>query len=148
MVDAVESLLAGKDWAPFALIAVGVLLVAVLDGLRRWRRRPRPRPGEVWFAEVPFEDRPGGKDRPVLVLDVTGSSCTVAALTSQDRSARRDHVRLPEGVPGVRKASWVRLRPTTLRASALRRRAGDPGEALVHWYERATASRASDRGDR
>ncbi|MCC2319080.1 type II toxin-antitoxin system PemK/MazF family toxin [Cellulomonas chengniuliangii] len=148
MVDAVESLLAGEGWAPFALIAIGVVLVGVLGALRRRVRRPRPRPGEVWFAEVPFEDGSGSKDRPVLVLDAAGRTCTVAAFTSQDRSTRTDHVRLPAGVPGVRRASWVRSRPTTLRASALRRRVGEPGEALVQWYERATASRAPHRSDR
>ncbi|WP_066581631.1 type II toxin-antitoxin system PemK/MazF family toxin [Cellulomonas timonensis] len=134
MIDAVSALL---DSRPEAAVA-GLVVIAgvILAGLRTWLcRGPRARPGEVWFADVPFEDRPGSKDRPVLVLAVAGRTCTVAAFTSQDRSARRDHVRLPSGVPGMGKASWIRLRPIPLRRSALRRRISDPGPALVAWYD-------------
>ena len=133
MIDAVSALDAQPGTAVAGLV---VIAGAVLAGVWRWLpRRPRPRPGEVWFADVPFEDRPGSKDRPVLVLTVAGRTCTVAPFTSQDRSARRDHVRLPSGVPGMGKASWVRLRPIPLRCSALRRRISDPGPALVTWYD-------------
>ncbi|MFW3459930.1 hypothetical protein ACN24K_03140 [Streptomyces microflavus] len=31
-----------------------------------------PRAGEVWWADVPYEDGPGSKDRPCLVLSVRG----------------------------------------------------------------------------
>ncbi|MDM7829928.1 hypothetical protein [Cellulomonas edaphi] len=89
----------------------------------------------MWFAEVPFEDGSGSKDRPVLVLARVGRrSYSVARSTSQDRTARRDHVRVPSGVPGLPKASWLNLRPTTLRNRAFRRRSGAPGPAFVHWY--------------
>ncbi|MDM8086105.1 type II toxin-antitoxin system PemK/MazF family toxin [Cellulomonas cellasea] len=134
MMDVVNALLDAQPEA--AVVGLVVIAGAILAGLRRWLRPgPRPRPGEVWFADVPFEDRPGSKDRPVLVLAVAGRTCTVAAFTSQDRSARRDHVRLPSGVPGMGKASWIRLRPILLRRSALRRRISDPGPALVVWYD-------------
>jgi hypothetical protein len=126
---------------------VGVIAVVLLLG---WllRRRPSPvRPagapavGEVWFAEVPFEDGTGSKDRPVLVLSASGRSCEVARFTSQDKDDRRDHVRVPRGIPGLPRASWLDLRPLTLPSSAFRRRTGEPGEAFVAWYRDATDNR-------
>lgn len=130
-------------WPVVVAVAVAVAVVLVLgrQARARPRRRPRERPqartpavGELWFAWVPFEDGPGGKDRPVLVLGVGGPTCTVARLTSQDKSARRDHVRVPDGMPGLTRPSWVSLHPVQVHRSDLRRRLGDPGEALVAWY--------------
>ena len=126
---------------------VGVIVaVLVLGWLRRGpaagSRGSAPQPGEVWFADVPFEDRTGSKDRPVLVLSIGAGGCEIARFTSQDKDARRDHVRVPRGVPGLPKSSWLNLRPTTLPRSAFRRRIGDPGEAFVVWYRDA----ADDRG--
>ena len=125
------------------LVAVVVVVVLVLG--RRPRSRTRQRPtvltppkapavGELWFAWVPFEDRLGGKDRPVLVLAIGRPTCTVARFTSQDRDARRDHARIPDGMPGLTRPSWVSLRPVQVQRSDFRRRIGDPGEALVRWY--------------
>ncbi|WP_188078927.1 hypothetical protein [Actinotalea subterranea] len=120
------------------LIAVAAVCVLVLALVRaRGRRgRARPAPGEVWFAEVPFEDGTGSKDRPVLVLAVRGGRCSVARFTSQDRSARGDHRRVPGVVPGLQRSSWANLRPITLRRRAFRRRVAPPDAALVAWYER------------
>ncbi|MET0789404.1 MAG: type II toxin-antitoxin system PemK/MazF family toxin [Cellulomonas sp.] len=132
----IAQLPAGHPWA-----AVGVIVAVLALG---WLLRPRrraPRPGEVWFAQVPFEDGSGSKDRPVLVLSVHDGSFEVARFTSQDRSARRDHVRVPDGIPGLPKASWLNLRPLTLHRRAFRRRTGDPGEAFVAWYRTAAGDR-------
>ncbi|ROS23771.1 PemK-like, MazF-like toxin of type II toxin-antitoxin system [Cellulomonas sp. PhB150] len=123
------------SWTWWAVCAVVVL--ALLWG----SRRPRPRVGEVWFAQVPFEDGTGSKDRPVLVLSVSGRTCEVARFTSQNRDARRDHERVPVGVTGLPKGSWINLRPTTLRRSAFRRRTGKPGKAYVAWYREAAVTR-------
>ena len=52
-----------------------------------------PDPGEVVWAWVPYEDDPGrGKDRPVLVLAVTGSEVLALQLTSidHDRDAAQE----------------------------------------------------------
>ena len=44
-----------------------------------------PDPGEVVWAWVPYEDDPSqGKDRPVLVLEVTDDSCVTLMLSSKD----------------------------------------------------------------
>ncbi|MBO3086241.1 hypothetical protein [Cellulomonas fengjieae] len=132
-------------------LTVGVIVTVLVLGRLLRRRTPRPRrtapratvpqPGEVWFAEVPFQDGTGSKDRPVLVLSVGVRGCEVARFTSQDKGARHDHVRAPQGVPGLPKASWLDLRPTTLPRAAFRRRTGEPGDAFVVWYRRAAADR-------
>ena len=45
----------------------------------------QPDPGEVVWAWVPYEDDPSqGKDRPVLVLGVTGTEVLALQLTSVD----------------------------------------------------------------
>ncbi|HEY0188398.1 MAG TPA: type II toxin-antitoxin system PemK/MazF family toxin [Cellulomonas sp.] len=150
MVDDASRLLPDRPW----LLLVGLAALAVLVALGRRRargrragrtrsrgRRPAPRPGEVWFALVPFEDGTGAKDRPVLVLAIDTRTCTIARLTSQDQDARRDYARVPPGVPGLRRSSWVSLRPQALDRSAFRRRIGDPGAALVAWYRGQPAHR-------
>ena len=134
---------------------VVLLLVALVVAGRRLRVRRRRRPragtgrtplvGDIWYADVPFADGTGSKDRPVLVLRVDGRTCEVARFTSKDRSGDRHHVLLPPGFPGLSRASWIDLRPRTLPVRALRRRSGRPGPALVHWYRDTTAQRA--RGD-
>lgn len=138
MPDDLLTPLADRPW--IALLALGALLLFLLAGRSRrrsarYRRSPGgARPGEVWFAMVPFEDGTGAKDRPVLVLATLGGTCTVARMTSQDRSARDDYVRVPAGLPGLHRASWISLRPQRLHVTALRRRVGDPGAALLIWY--------------
>jgi hypothetical protein len=138
-VSEIAQLPAQHPWATVAIVAA-VLLIGRLLRPRRTRRRPtRPRPGEVWYAQVPFEDGTGSKDRPVLVLSVGGGSCEVARFTSRDRTGRSDYLRVPQGVPGLRKASWLDRRPITVDAHAFRRYVGEPGEAFVVWY-RGTAA--------
>ena len=128
------------QWAeqePIAVLVVALLLFAVLVRIATGRRHALPRAGEIWFAQVPFEDGTGSKDRPVLVLSVTGRSVMAARLTSQDRSRRSDYLLVPDGIPGLSRRSWVSVRPVRLPRSALRRRTGDPGDALVLWYRDA-----------
>ncbi|MBT0995193.1 type II toxin-antitoxin system PemK/MazF family toxin [Cellulomonas sp. DKR-3] len=99
---------------------------------------------------VPFKDGRAAKDRPVLVLGRDGRKVVVARFTSQDRDRRRDHVRVPDGIPGLSRTSWIELRPRSLRRRAFRRRAGDPGAGLVRWFDDqvAASSRTSPRQDR
>ena len=134
-----QTLTANPEATTIGALILAVLVLRALAGSRRSRRRRtarrlHPRGGEVWFALVPFADGTGSKDRPVLVLSVGPSTCRVARLTSQDKSGRSDFVKAPEGVPGLRKDSWLDLRPIELPTSALRRRSGEPGEHLVGWY--------------
>ncbi|MFE9957067.1 type II toxin-antitoxin system PemK/MazF family toxin [Micromonospora sp. NPDC005299] len=54
-----------------------------------------PRPGEVWWADVPFADGTGSKVRPCLVLRIDGRDADVLKITSQDKSGRDDHLPIP-----------------------------------------------------
>lgn len=126
-------------WAPGAALAVVVLVVVRLVRLARGRAGARPAPGEVWFAMVPFDDGSGAKDRPVLVLEVAGGTAVVAQLTSQDKGARRDHVRAPAHLTGLRSDGWLELRRREVRTRAFRRRVGDLGAAGLVWFEKELA---------
>ncbi|WP_407345295.1 type II toxin-antitoxin system PemK/MazF family toxin [Pengzhenrongella phosphoraccumulans] len=97
-LDLVDQLggIAGR--VPWPLLLVAAVAFFLLVGAIR-RRAGRPRTGEIWFAQVPFRDGTGSKDRPVLVLSVDGRACTVAQFTSQDRDARRDYLRVPDASP-------------------------------------------------
>lgn len=114
-----------------AVVAVVVFVVAN----RRSGRGRRPAEGEVWFADVPFSDGTGSKDRPVLVLRAGGGTYLVARFTSKDRGDRSDHRHVPD-VHGLRRDSWVNLRPITLPRRAFRRRVAEPDPTLVLWFAR------------
>lgn len=118
-----------EKWLIAALVVL--VLLAVLVAVRR--RRPSapagggPAPREVWWAEVPFEDGPGTKDRPCLVLRVNRRTATVAKITSKRHDDRPGVLALPPGAVGDRqgRSSWLEtdeLREVPLRA--FRRRVG------------------------
>ncbi|MFC5801554.1 type II toxin-antitoxin system PemK/MazF family toxin [Streptomyces formicae] len=60
----------------------------------------RPQPGEIWWADVPYEDGPGSKDRPCLVLQVRGGAARVAKITSKYHDERPGVIALPPGAVG------------------------------------------------
>lgn len=60
----------------------------------------RPQPGEIWWADVPFEDGPGSKDRPCLVLSVHGGAARVAKISSRYHDERPGVIPLPPGTVG------------------------------------------------
>ncbi|MFD8009978.1 type II toxin-antitoxin system PemK/MazF family toxin [Streptomyces sp. NPDC058955] len=76
-------------------------------------REPRAR--EIWWAEVPFEDGPGAKDRPCLVLSVRGDLALVAKITSKYHDERPGVIALPPGAVGD-----ARGRPSFLETDELR----------------------------
>ncbi|MEU2157740.1 type II toxin-antitoxin system PemK/MazF family toxin [Streptomyces sp. NPDC019396] len=59
-----------------------------------------PQPGEIWWADVPYEDGPGSKDRPCLVLQVRGGAARVAKITSKYHDTRPGVIPLPPGAVG------------------------------------------------
>jgi PemK-like, MazF-like toxin of type II toxin-antitoxin system len=79
------------------------------------KRRPAPaagpQPGEIWWADVPYEDGAGHKVRPCLVLRGDGKQREVLKITSQDQSDRNDHVVIPTRTwdPGADHDSWLDL---------------------------------------
>lgn len=108
------------SWWLAVLAVVAIALVAtVVDGRGRSPRRPggrvrppgrptgprrvpkrRPQPGEIWWADVPYEDGPGSKDRPCLVLSVRGKAVLVAKITSKYHDERPGVIALPPGTVG------------------------------------------------
>ncbi|MEH0933589.1 type II toxin-antitoxin system PemK/MazF family toxin [Micromonospora psammae] len=94
--------------------------------------RPRtpvasPRPGEIWWADVPFHDGTGSKVRPCLVLRADERGAEVLKITSQDKSNRDDHVRIPtrDWDPDADADSWLDLaEPLRIPPDAFADRAG------------------------
>ncbi|WP_149184774.1 type II toxin-antitoxin system PemK/MazF family toxin [Streptomyces sp. TRM49041] len=135
-------------WLALGAVVVIALVAAVADGWGRAGRRPggrrrpparargprirtlparRPEPGDIWWADVPFEDGPGSKDRPCLVLAVRGDSAVVAKITSKYRDERGGVIALPPGSVGDARGRASFLETDELRDVPLwefRRRVG------------------------
>ncbi|MEU9183072.1 type II toxin-antitoxin system PemK/MazF family toxin [Streptomyces sp. NPDC048484] len=99
------------------------------DGVRR---SPRPQPAEIWWANVPFEDGPGAKDRPCLVLSVRGRKAVVAKITTKYHDEQAGVIPLPAGSVGDARGRESFLETDELRGVPVRefrRRVGvvDPG---------------------
>ncbi|MEU9337418.1 type II toxin-antitoxin system PemK/MazF family toxin [Streptomyces sp. NPDC048290] len=119
-------------WLALVAVVLLALVAALVDGWGRGSRpggrtrppgrperaagRPGPRAGEIWWALVPFEDGPGGKDRPCLVLAVRGRRALVAKITTKYRDERAGVIALPPGSVGD-----ARGRPSFLETDELRR---------------------------
>jgi hypothetical protein len=117
-------------WLALAAVVLLALVAVLVDGWGRGHRpaarrtrppgRPvkrgvRPRPAEIWWANVPYEDGPGGKDRPCLVLVVHGDRAMVAKITSRYHDERAGVIPLPPGSVGD-----ARGRPSFLETDELR----------------------------
>ncbi|GGJ17950.1 type II toxin-antitoxin system PemK/MazF family toxin [Streptomyces brasiliensis] len=100
-------------WLALAAVVLLALVATLVDGWGRSRRpqrtRPpgrreraaaRPAPGDIWWANVPYEQGPGTKDRPCLVLAVHGKRATVAKITSKYHDERAGVIPLPPGSVG------------------------------------------------
>ncbi|WP_369389504.1 type II toxin-antitoxin system PemK/MazF family toxin [Streptomyces sp. CG1] len=120
-------------WLALAAVVLLALVATLIDGWGRGRRpggrrlrplgragtRPaqaaRPVPGDIWWADVPYEDRTEAKDRPCLVLAVRGNRATVAKITSKYHDERAGVIPLPPGAVGD-----ARGRPSFLETDELR----------------------------
>ncbi|MFG2634286.1 type II toxin-antitoxin system PemK/MazF family toxin [Streptomyces sp. NPDC048362] len=120
-------------WLALAAVVLLALVATLVDGWGRGRRpggrrlRPpgragtraahpvRPAPGDIWWADVPYEDRSVVKDRPCLVLTVRGDRATVAKITSKYHDERAGVIPLPPGAVGD-----ARGRPSFLETDELR----------------------------
>ncbi|QDY76919.1 type II toxin-antitoxin system PemK/MazF family toxin [Streptomyces qinzhouensis] len=138
------------SWWPYLAGAVVLLalLVAVVDARGRSGRKAPPsrrpperrppsrppilrarrlRPGDIWWAEVPYEDGPGSKDRPCLVLSVSSTTARVAKITSRRNDTRPGVIPLPPGTVGDTHDRPSFLETDELRdvhVTAFRRRVG------------------------
>ncbi|MFF9058525.1 type II toxin-antitoxin system PemK/MazF family toxin [Streptomyces sp. NPDC101213] len=108
----------------------------------RGRDAGRPRPAEIWWANVPFEDGPGAKDRPCLVLAVRGNRVTVVKITSRRHDERAGVIALPPGSVGDARGRASFLETDELRQVPLgdfRRRVGVVDPALWDQVRHLTA---------
>jgi mRNA-degrading endonuclease toxin of MazEF toxin-antitoxin module len=118
-------------WLALAAVVLLALVATLIDGWGRGGRRPGgrtrppgrprgrargPRPAEIWWANVPFEDGPGAKDRPCLVLSVQGGRAKVAKITTKYHDERAGVIPLPPGAVGD-----AHGRPSFLETDELRR---------------------------
>ncbi|MFI1221688.1 MULTISPECIES: type II toxin-antitoxin system PemK/MazF family toxin [unclassified Streptomyces] len=148
-------------WVALVAVVLLALVATVVDGRGRSDRGPRsrrprqperragtrppgrpsgpegrgdgrtPRAGEVWWADVPYEDGPGSKDRPCLVISVRGRgrgrTALVAKITSKHHEERPGVIALPSGTVGDRQGRRSFLETDELREVRLvgfRRRVG------------------------
>jgi hypothetical protein len=135
------------EWTPWVVTGGAVGLAVVAWWVLRGRDPGRPRGGDIWWAEVPYADGTGAKLRPCLVLRRRRQGVLVLKITSQDKSRRRDHIRIPnrEWDPRARRDSYLNLgEPILVRHDAFQRRAGRADRAtLRHVSRRGTGSRPS-----
>jgi len=79
-----------------AFVITALRWVGGRSGVLRKSDQPgRPRPREIWWADVPFADGSDSKVRPCLVVRVHPRYVDVLRITSKDRSGRLDHVSIP-----------------------------------------------------
>lgn len=86
-----------------------------------------PAAGEIWWADVPYADGSGSKIRPCLVLRADSRGADVLKITSQDKSDRDDHVRIPtrDWDPGAEHDSYLSLtEPVRIDSADFADRAG------------------------
>lgn len=91
------------------------------------RHGDAPAPGEIWWADVPYADGTGSKVRPCLVLRADSRGADVLKITSQDKSDRDDHVRIPtrDWDPDAEHDSYLSLtEPARISSAAFADRAG------------------------
>ncbi|MGI5486830.1 type II toxin-antitoxin system PemK/MazF family toxin [Microtetraspora malaysiensis] len=91
------------------------------------------RPGEIWWADVPFEDGPGSKVRPCVVLRTHRGGAEVLKITSQDQRHRSDHIEIPTRTwdPDADHNSFLDLSdPIRVTTSAFQDRAGELDRAI------------------
>lgn len=115
-------------WLALVAVVLLALVATLVDGWGRGHRSRvrgapagawtgtddgggRPRPAEIWWADVPYEEVPragngapagdgASKDRPCLVLAVRGERATVAKITTRFRDGRAGVIPLPPGSVG------------------------------------------------
>jgi hypothetical protein len=111
---AAVALLAIAGWRLFDQWRTGTLAHAGDRSQGQWP----PKAGQIWYADVPFQDSDGeSKDRPVLVVRTGRRQAEVLKITSQDKSRYPEHYLFlphPKWRQVLDKNSWLELRPVTL----------------------------------
>ncbi|MGV9886030.1 type II toxin-antitoxin system PemK/MazF family toxin [Streptomyces sp. NPDC003395] len=101
-------------WLALAAMVLLAVVAVLVDGWGRGRRAGRraqwagrgaggalrPRPAEIWLAQVPHEDGPERRDRPCLVLSVHGRRVRVVKISTRYHDERSGVIPLPPGSVG------------------------------------------------
>jgi hypothetical protein len=127
-------------WSVVGIAVVVLVVVLWIAGSRIFgrpqqrvaRRQARtggaaPARGEIWWADVPFEDTRGSKDRPCLVVRTGSRNAQVLKITSVDQHNRPGYIPVPTASwdPDADHDSWLRLTPPiTLPYRKFRRQSG------------------------
>lgn len=99
---------------------------------------PRVQVGEIWWAEVPFEESRQAKDRPALVVAAQKRSATVLMFTSADKSGRPGYLAVDPHLWRTPKSSYLRTdREITIPLSKMRRRERAADSRLMEWLARS-----------
>ncbi|MHA6759803.1 hypothetical protein [Streptacidiphilus sp. PAMC 29251] len=115
-----------------------------------------PEPREIWWAEVPFEDGPGSKDRPCLVLHRGATTATVLKITSKHHTERPGVLSLPRvrsATASTAPAGWRPTRPARSRwptsaAASARWTAGSGAGSRKPWPDRRAGRLSRRAGSR
>ena len=111
---AAVALLVIAGWRLFDQWRTGTLAHAGDRSQGQWP----PKAGQVWYADVPFQEGGGeSKDRPVLVVRTGRRQAVVLKITSQDKSRHPEHYLFlphPQWRQVLDKNSWLELRLVTL----------------------------------
>ncbi|HEU5143608.1 MAG TPA: type II toxin-antitoxin system PemK/MazF family toxin [Dermatophilaceae bacterium] len=133
---------------PIAMAAlVAAALAALIAGwaLVRWwwvptSLLPKVQVGEVWWAQIPFEEGDGSKDRPALVVAAGRRTATVLMFTSADKRGREGFVPVDPRIWRSPRTSYLRLdRQITVPLTSMRRREGLADSRLMEQVARVLA---------
>lgn len=96
--------------------------------------------GEVWWAQIPFEEKAGSKDRPALVVATAKRKATVLMFTSADKRGREGFVPVDPRIWQSPRTSYLRLdRQITIPLTSMRRREGQADSRLMQQVSRSRA---------
>lgn len=122
-------------------VAVAVMFAAWAFARHWWvptSRLPRVQVGEIWWAEVPFEESGESKDRPALVVATQKRSATVLMFTSADKRGRPGYLAVDPHVWRTPRSSYLRTdREITIPLSKVRRRERAADARLMEWLARS-----------
>lgn len=129
-------------------VLVGVAVVAIFAAwvfLRFWwvptSRLPRVQVGEIWWADVPFEESNETKDRPALVVSKRKRSATVLMFTSADKRGRPGYLAVDPYLWRTPRSSYLRTdREITIPLSSMRRRERPADARLMEQLGRSGSS--------
>ena len=72
------------------------------------RKNYRPKPMEVWLADIPFDNGQGSKIRPVIVVRENNGKFDVVMMTSSKPNSEKDFILMDPESAGLEYGSTVK----------------------------------------